>query len=103
MCEKPCFPLKADTYVSACAQRAATLNARTVPAAPWHGVLIAPGSCRLSNRQVRSCTFRTYYACLVQGHPKLQSTFARISGYVEQTDIHSPQVPRWPLLVTDTG
>ncbi len=26
-----------------------------------------------------------------QGHPKEQSTFARVSGYVEQNDIHSPQ------------
>ncbi|KAK4857153.1 hypothetical protein QYF36_025115 [Acer negundo] len=26
------------------------------------------------------------------GHPKEQSTFARIAGYVEQNDIHSPQV-----------
>ena len=29
---------------------------------------------------------------MVQGHPKEQATFARISGYVEQTDIHSPAV-----------
>ncbi|KAM7527670.1 hypothetical protein LguiB_031080 [Lonicera macranthoides] len=28
----------------------------------------------------------------VSGHPKQQRTFARISGYVEQNDIHSPQV-----------
>lgn len=28
----------------------------------------------------------------VSGYPKVQETFARISGYVEQTDIHSPQV-----------
>ncbi|KMT19204.1 hypothetical protein BVRB_1g015960 [Beta vulgaris subsp. vulgaris] len=28
----------------------------------------------------------------ISGHPKVQHTFARISGYVEQTDIHSPQV-----------
>ncbi|KAM7501809.1 hypothetical protein LguiB_000713 [Lonicera macranthoides] len=28
----------------------------------------------------------------ISGHPKEQSTFARISGYVEQNDIHSPQV-----------
>lgn len=28
----------------------------------------------------------------VSGYPKIQETFARISGYVEQTDIHSPQV-----------
>lgn len=26
----------------------------------------------------------------VEGHPKVQETFARISGYVEQNDIHSP-------------
>jgi ABC-type multidrug transport system ATPase subunit len=28
----------------------------------------------------------------VSGYPKKQETFARIAGYVEQTDIHSPQV-----------
>ncbi|KAL9660657.1 hypothetical protein QQ045_025474 [Rhodiola kirilowii] len=28
----------------------------------------------------------------ISGHPKEQNTFARISGYVEQNDIHSPQV-----------
>lgn len=28
----------------------------------------------------------------ISGFPKNQSTFARISGYCEQTDIHSPQV-----------
>ncbi|KAJ8624457.1 hypothetical protein MRB53_032987 [Persea americana] len=28
----------------------------------------------------------------ISGYPKEQSTFARISGYVEQNDIHSPQV-----------
>jgi ABC-type multidrug transport system ATPase subunit len=28
----------------------------------------------------------------VSGFPKNQETFARISGYCEQTDIHSPQV-----------
>lgn len=28
----------------------------------------------------------------VSGYPKNQSTFARISGYCEQSDIHSPQV-----------
>ncbi|KAK8562398.1 hypothetical protein V6N12_010479 [Hibiscus sabdariffa] len=28
----------------------------------------------------------------IAGHPKEQKTFARISGYVEQNDIHSPQV-----------
>ncbi|KAL6008799.1 hypothetical protein ACLOJK_022025 [Asimina triloba] len=28
----------------------------------------------------------------IGGYPKVQETFARISGYCEQTDIHSPQV-----------
>lgn len=28
----------------------------------------------------------------ISGHPKQQRTFARVSGYVEQNDIHSPQV-----------
>jgi ABC-type multidrug transport system ATPase subunit len=28
----------------------------------------------------------------VSGYPKVQETFARIAGYVEQSDIHSPQV-----------
>ncbi|XP_020252372.1 ABC transporter G family member 31 isoform X3 [Asparagus officinalis] len=28
----------------------------------------------------------------ISGYPKEQSTFARVSGYVEQNDIHSPQV-----------
>ncbi|EEF43177.1 ATP-binding cassette transporter, putative [Ricinus communis] len=28
----------------------------------------------------------------IGGYPKVQDTFARISGYVEQTDIHSPQI-----------
>ncbi|CAL8462536.1 g2069 [Coccomyxa elongata] len=28
----------------------------------------------------------------LDGHPKEQSTFARVCGYVEQNDIHSPQV-----------
>ena len=28
----------------------------------------------------------------ISGYPKEQRTFARISGYVEQNDIHSPQV-----------
>ena len=28
----------------------------------------------------------------VSGHPKVQETFARIMGYVEQSDIHSPNV-----------
>ncbi|MCO5589337.1 hypothetical protein L7F22_043303 [Adiantum nelumboides] len=28
----------------------------------------------------------------ISGYPKVQTTFARVSGYCEQTDIHSPQV-----------
>ncbi|XP_030477545.1 pleiotropic drug resistance protein 3-like isoform X2 [Syzygium oleosum] len=28
----------------------------------------------------------------VGGYPKIQETFARVSGYCEQTDIHSPQI-----------
>ena len=28
----------------------------------------------------------------VNGFPKEQRTFARVTGYVEQSDIHSPQV-----------
>lgn len=28
----------------------------------------------------------------VSGYPKVQETFARVAGYVEQSDIHSPQV-----------
>ncbi|KAL8545345.1 hypothetical protein ACS0TY_005499 [Phlomoides rotata] len=28
----------------------------------------------------------------IGGYPKVQTTFARISGYCEQTDIHSPQI-----------
>ncbi|KAJ7541808.1 hypothetical protein O6H91_10G077700 [Diphasiastrum complanatum] len=28
----------------------------------------------------------------VSGYPKVQATFARVCGYVEQTDIHSPQL-----------
>lgn len=28
----------------------------------------------------------------ISGFPKNQETFARVSGYCEQTDIHSPQV-----------
>lgn len=29
---------------------------------------------------------------LVNGYPKVQETWARVVGYVEQMDIHSPQV-----------
>ena len=33
----------------------------------------------------------------VSGHPKVQKDFARVMGYVEQSDIHSPNVRSpWP-------
>ena len=32
----------------------------------------------------------------VSGHPKNQHTFARVMGYVEQSDIHSPNVRAAP-------
>ncbi|CAN0856234.1 Pleiotropic drug resistance protein 1 [Linum grandiflorum] len=35
----------------------------------------------------------------ISGYPKKQSTFARISGYCEQNDIHSPQVTVYESLV----
>ncbi|KAL2933657.1 ABC transporter G family member 39 [Bienertia sinuspersici] len=35
----------------------------------------------------------------ISGYPKNQSTFARISGYCEQTDIHSPHVTVYESLV----
>ncbi|KAL3696501.1 hypothetical protein R1sor_010577 [Riccia sorocarpa] len=35
----------------------------------------------------------------VSGFPKKQETFARISGYVEQNDIHSPQVTVYESLI----
>ncbi|KAL4188821.1 hypothetical protein AMTRI_Chr08g162380 [Amborella trichopoda] len=34
----------------------------------------------------------TYGYIRISGHPKEQKPFARISGYVEQNDIHSPQI-----------
>jgi len=34
----------------------------------------------------------------VGGFPKEQHTFARVMGYVEQTDIHSPMVQAWRSL-----
>ena len=34
----------------------------------------------------------------VNGFPKEQRTFARVTGYVEQSDIHSPQVRSHVLL-----
>ncbi|XP_057834777.2 ABC transporter G family member 35 isoform X2 [Cryptomeria japonica] len=35
----------------------------------------------------------------ISGFPKKQETFARISGYCEQNDIHSPQVTVWESLI----
>lgn len=35
----------------------------------------------------------------ISGYPKKQATFARISGYCEQNDIHSPQVTVFESLV----
>ena len=45
---------------------------------------------------------------LVNGFPKVQETWARVVGYVEQMDIHSPQVCPSPtsqclFLMTVTG
>jgi ABC-type multidrug transport system ATPase subunit len=35
----------------------------------------------------------------LSGYPKKQETFARISGYCEQTDIHSPNVTVYESLI----
>jgi ABC-type multidrug transport system ATPase subunit len=35
----------------------------------------------------------------ISGYPKKQETFARVSGYGEQNDIHSPQVTVYESLV----
>jgi ABC-type multidrug transport system ATPase subunit len=35
----------------------------------------------------------------ISGHPKKQETFARISGYCEQNDIHSPHVTVYESLL----
>lgn len=35
----------------------------------------------------------------ISGHPKKQETFARISGYCEQFDIHSPNVTVYESLL----
>ncbi|RCV33002.1 hypothetical protein SETIT_7G048300v2 [Setaria italica] len=35
----------------------------------------------------------------IGGYPKVQETFARISGYCEQTDVHSPQITVWESVV----
>jgi len=50
-------------------------------------------SCSIS-AYLRLVRAQTHGRCL-QGHPKVAATFARVSGYVEQTDIHSPQVRLW--------
>jgi ABC-type multidrug transport system ATPase subunit len=39
----------------------------------------------------------------VGGYPKVQDTFARISGYCEQTDVHSPQLTIWELFCIQLG
>ncbi|CAI9106961.1 OLC1v1006213C1 [Oldenlandia corymbosa var. corymbosa] len=39
----------------------------------------------------------------ISGYPKQQQTFARISGYVEQNDIHSPQVTVYESLWFSSG
>lgn len=36
---------------------------------------------------------------MISGYPKKQETFARISGYCEQTDIHSPHVTVYESLL----
>ena len=38
-------------------------------------------------------------AISISGYPKNQSTFARVSGYCEQTDIHSPHVTVYESVV----
>jgi len=40
---------------------------------------------------------------IISGYPKKQETFARISGYCEQTDIHSPQVTVYDLCSIQHG
>lgn len=35
----------------------------------------------------------------ISGYPKKQSTFARVSGYCEQNDIHSPHVTVYESLI----
>lgn len=35
----------------------------------------------------------------ISGYPKIQGTFARISGYCEQNDIHSPRLTVYESLV----
>ena len=41
---------------------------------------------------------------LLNGHTKVQATFARVMGYVEQFDIHSPMVRnRQRILILTLG
>ncbi len=40
---------------------------------------------------------------LVNGFPKQQESWARVVGYVEQNDIHSPQVGRQQHCITGTA
>ncbi|XP_022997377.1 pleiotropic drug resistance protein 1-like [Cucurbita maxima] len=50
----------------------------------------------LAGRKTGGCTEGTI---TISGFPKRQETFARISGYCEQTDIHSPHVTVYESLV----
>lgn len=43
----------------------------------------------LSGRKTRGSVTGQIY---ISGYPKKQETFARVSGYCEQNDIHSPQI-----------
>lgn len=47
----------------------------------------------------RKTTGYTQGEITISGYPKKQETFARISGYCEQTDIHSPHVTVYESLV----
>jgi ABC-type multidrug transport system ATPase subunit len=50
----------------------------------------------LSGRKTTGCV---QGQITISGYPKKQETFARISGYCEQTDIHSPHVTVYESLV----
>ena len=41
---------------------------------------------------MRCAEGRTEGEVIINGNPKNQRTFTRVMGYVEQFDIHSPQV-----------
>ncbi|KAH9613074.1 hypothetical protein KSS87_005297, partial [Heliosperma pusillum] len=47
----------------------------------------------------RKTTGYVHGGIYISGYPKKQETFARISGYVEQTDIHSPHVTVYEALL----